>query len=458
MARLKSTHKRSNTNKLANDPKCVCGHPSSWHSNPPDFGCPEEKNGCSCKGLTFPGEKTASALQATQVKTVAYHGTKNGEIESFNSTKWKGIAGYFTTDRQFASMCAEGGTLYEVQLTLNKAVDLRPYGSDRFALHSFVEKIGADEKLERRLAQGHPLAVENPQPIWSYLAMPAFLEYLKGLGFDGVVYEEHNTQCFVAFNPDQAKIVGKTKTACVSCECGECLTHTKTACVSCECGECLTHKSAAIVSIPDHNPPPSNIFAQKPPEEAQAGVTKPTATKPQAPVAQKAPVENDPKEVVNTDHNEKAVRAVYKINDHPIASLTAYRVISGGSEGYRVGKPQSYDPRVRRMLYEGIIVETFKSGADYLRFSTSDESLREALKKATSHWHVEYDDETGQFDVRFKENRTAAVNNREIDLPTVQKLVIGDRKSFTLTAFLGKQPIGSSVATALSANRCKALG
>jgi hypothetical protein len=276
MARLKSAAERSNTNKLANDPKCVCGHPASWHSHPPDFGCPEEKNGCGCKGLTLPGEKTA--------------------------------------------------------------------------------------------------------------------------------------------------------------------------CVCCECGDCLAHKTAATVSIPEHNPPPSNVFAQKPPEETQtatpnAEVPQTSTTAPKKPEDYVNAQEKEPVELVRTDHNDKTVRAVYMLHDKPSGNLTAYRIVSGGN-GYQAAQPQSKNFRTRKMLYEGIIVETFKSGVDFLRFTTNDNALREALKKATSRWHVNYDDQTNRFEVRYKENRTAAVNNREIDLPTVQKLVVGDRKSFVLTAFLGKQPIG----------------
>ena len=141
-----------------------------------------------------------------------YHGTPHGGFACFSSKKWRGIAGYFHTDPEFASICADphfyhhkddphkgGPSIYPVYLSLKNPINLRHIEGD--------QDLSAEEFLKlARLDPKHANAIRGmvDQPVWSYLATPRVIELLKENGFDGVMYTEQG-DAFIAFYPEQVK-------------------------------------------------------------------------------------------------------------------------------------------------------------------------------------------------------------------------------------------------------------
>lgn len=145
-----------------------------------------------------------------------FHGTPYGGFETFSSTKWRGIAGYFHVDPGLSSVCAEfpwemgdkppahakgGACLYPVYLALKNPLDLSRVDGEKH--------LSAEEFLHLAKLKADPNSVRNPltdQPVWSYLATPRVIELIKQHGYDGVMYNEQGP-AFVAFDSGQVKSV-----------------------------------------------------------------------------------------------------------------------------------------------------------------------------------------------------------------------------------------------------------
>jgi hypothetical protein len=151
------------------------------------------------EGMTHEARMARAEAMGFDTGTTYYHGTSRtpGEgITEFKSTKWDGVAGYFTEDPDFASVSAEFGpnpTVYPVYIRNGRALDLTSLGDSEGITHKeIIDKLKAEgvdfsESTVMDVPQ-HPIS--GGQPVWSYLARNDLINSIKNSGFDGIDFKE----------------------------------------------------------------------------------------------------------------------------------------------------------------------------------------------------------------------------------------------------------------------------
>jgi hypothetical protein len=151
------------------------------------------------EGMTHEARMKRAEAMGFDTGTTYYHGTSRtpGEgITEFKSTKWDGVAGYFTEDPDFASVSAEFGpnpTVYPVYIRKGRALDLTSLGDSEGITHNeIIDKLKAEgvdfsESTVMDVPQ-HPIS--GGQPVWSYLARNDLINSIKNSGFDGIDFKE----------------------------------------------------------------------------------------------------------------------------------------------------------------------------------------------------------------------------------------------------------------------------
>lgn len=152
---------------------------------------------------------------------VVYHGTNKGGFTAFSKDKIRtgitlysnmGDGFYFTENKSEAQKYGKNGSLYQVYLRLdNPFVFVDVDNNEALSiLNAFAKRIGRKEKYNW---SDYVQANERTGSILSYYigSGKGFSEYLKSLGYDGLVYNAYNydskkaNRNFVAFEPNQIK-------------------------------------------------------------------------------------------------------------------------------------------------------------------------------------------------------------------------------------------------------------
>lgn len=152
---------------------------------------------------------------------VVYHGTNKGGFTAFSKDKIRtgitlysnmGDGFYFTENKSEAQKYGKNGSLYQVYLRLdNPFVFVDVDNKEALSiLNAFAKSIGRKEKYNW---SDYVQANERTGSILSYYigSGKGFSEYLKSLGYDGLVYNAYNydskkaNRNFVAFEPNQIK-------------------------------------------------------------------------------------------------------------------------------------------------------------------------------------------------------------------------------------------------------------
>jgi hypothetical protein len=175
----------------------------------------------------FSGSKV---VDAKGEPLVVYHGTFRGNnFEEFRSTKFPGVAGYFSTSPELASLAAEPMFRSEEEnanphvipayLSLKNPLDATSLGGDpgghinSYTFREIISKLGLKAK-EHEITDVDEFRWEGRKnPVWSALATPQFIEIVKRNGYDGVKF--HDVQLpeyvsgptveYVAFASNQVK-------------------------------------------------------------------------------------------------------------------------------------------------------------------------------------------------------------------------------------------------------------
>jgi len=134
--------------KVANG-RCVCGHPWSKHTHPPDFGCDEEKNGCDCVGYTTktgPNAigKEAAAFPDTPPSRLTLMNAKDAKkaapakspgVPPHTVEAWEGLIAELYALPYANKMIAIGGIKEFAQDNFGVMVDLSNLNKQQFESH-----------------------------------------------------------------------------------------------------------------------------------------------------------------------------------------------------------------------------------------------------------------------------------------------------------------------------------
>lgn len=147
--------------------------------------------------------------------TTYYHGTKNGDIKSFDTNKAQGgakgqIAGFFTKNPDFANEYAVSSTrnsanVLPVHLAVNNTFDYaNPEHLDQ--LFDALPKVKMKEILKENTINGRPmneneLSQQLKMGNWNYLEHPEIIKAVKNLGYDSMRVAEDGEKNMAVFDP-----------------------------------------------------------------------------------------------------------------------------------------------------------------------------------------------------------------------------------------------------------------